>query len=107
VRLDLGLGKSASVDLTISLYDKVLFANHPPLQVVPSAKAWGGAYSNNKRVKVSIQGTCKPQQWVPMKYCLSQFIKTCAKGARAGTYGRGEMRFGNGGCQRFMITSNG
>jgi hypothetical protein len=42
-----------------------------------------------------------------MKYCLSQFIKTCAKGARAGTYGRGEMRFGNGGCQRFMITSNG
>ena len=42
--------------------------------VVPSSYASGGmmGYSGHQ-TRISITGNCSPAQWVPQKYCLSQF----------------------------------
>ena len=42
--------------------------------VVPSSYATGGmaGYSGHK-THIRITGSCSPAQWVPQKYCLSQF----------------------------------
>lgn len=50
---------------------------------------------------VSIDGKCKPAQWLPKKYCLSQFHQICGMGFGAG--GFGGIDFGRNNCQRFMI----
>ena len=42
--------------------------------VVPSKYASGGmmGYAGTQ-TRISITGSCSPAQWVPQKYCLSQF----------------------------------
>lgn len=44
--------------------------------MVPTQYSENGVRVGN--VAVSIQGTCKPAQWVPEKYCKSQFYELCA-----------------------------
>ncbi|KAI7088669.1 hypothetical protein KC356_g3099 [Hortaea werneckii] len=51
---------------------------------------------------VSINGNCKPAQWVPQKYCMSQFKNMCAKAGK-GYYGASEKRFGRNKCQKWSI----
>jgi hypothetical protein len=78
-------------------------------QTVPSAKANLGAYSKNRKVRVSINGrSCsgKPA-WVPRKYCISQLYQVCAQSVKAGRGGNGQLGYGPGKCQRFTIASSG
>ncbi|KAI6800801.1 hypothetical protein KC363_g7062 [Hortaea werneckii] len=53
-------------------------------------------------VSAHIDGNCKPAQWVPQKYCMSQFKTMCAK-APKGAGGASERRFGRNKCQKWSI----
>ncbi|RMY70478.1 hypothetical protein D0863_05745 [Hortaea werneckii] len=82
------------------------FCNSKRNIVVPSAyaKAGGTAATKNgpRAIKVSIGGNCKPPQWVPQKYCKSQFMGMCARSAK-GSYGASAKRFGRNKCQNWSI----
>jgi hypothetical protein len=74
--------------------------------MVPSPKSRLGAYSNNGRIRVNIQGvTCPKPAWVPRKYCISQFYRVCAQSVRSGRGGSGQLGYGKNGCQRFIIAN--
>ncbi|KAK5138250.1 hypothetical protein LTR08_003311 [Meristemomyces frigidus] len=75
----------------------------PTNLVVPSTYATNGKHAGQfgpKDTVVTITGSCSPAQWVPQKYCLSQFYEMCAysnkKGAQTNAYGRN-------GCQSWKI----
>jgi hypothetical protein len=53
------------------------------------------------RFKVAIEGTCSAAQWLPRKYCVSQFQAMCAN--TKNKWGYHTQRFGNNGCQHFII----
>ncbi|GAB1732766.1 hypothetical protein NU195Hw_g7955t1 [Hortaea werneckii] len=53
-------------------------------------------------VSANIDGNCKPAQWVPQKYCMSQFKAMCRQ-APKGAYGASERRFGRNKCQKWSI----
>lgn len=46
--------------------------------MVPSDYAKSEKYAGNAFVKIDESSTCNPPQWVPRKYCLSQFYQICA-----------------------------
>ncbi|KAK5132855.1 hypothetical protein LTR08_008571 [Meristemomyces frigidus] len=54
----------------------------------------------DQRVVVGITGQCKPSQYVPMKYCLSQFEDMCAHG---NAHGGKHSKYGNKDCQHWKI----
>jgi hypothetical protein len=57
-------------------------------------------------VRVNINGgTCAKISWVPRKYCISQFYRVCAASVKAGRGGNGQLGFGPGKCQRFIISN--
>ena len=75
--------------------------NHPHVQnaigkfcqksdiVIPSTYAKNGMKGDNSDyAQVWIQGSCKPAQWIPQKYCFSQFYNMCATGGLPGTIHR-------------------
>ena len=77
------------------------FCSNQALQV-PSSYASRGATSSDKHSHIYIDGSaCKPAEWIPQSFCLSQFYNTCANGGAHG--GNVGMMFGNGGCQVFKI----
>lgn len=60
-------------------------------------------------MRVNINGgTCTGRpSWVPRKYCISQFYQVCAQSVRAGRGGNGQLGYGPGKCQRFIISNVG
>ncbi|EME45020.1 hypothetical protein DOTSEDRAFT_33622 [Dothistroma septosporum NZE10] len=46
---------------------------------------------------VQINGNCGPAQWVPQKYCITQFQNMCGNQ-------KTQQRFGRNGCQIWNIT---
>ncbi|TKA83192.1 hypothetical protein B0A55_00678 [Friedmanniomyces simplex] len=68
--------------------------------VIPSAYGNEGTSGYNRQTHVSILGNCKPAQWVPQQYCLSQLYQICAVG---GKHGAGTANYGNVGCQHWKI----
>nr|POE56504.1 hypothetical protein CFP56_33476 [Quercus suber] len=73
--------------------------------VVPSDYANKGqqGYDGDNWAFLQITGNCQPPQWVPSKYCISQFQEICATGDE---HGAGSKTFGRDGCQTWTI-SNG
>ena len=50
---------------------------------------------------VAAKSSCpSASNWIPQKYCLSQFYETCAGGDK---YGHGARSYGKGGCQEFNL----
>ena len=50
---------------------------------------------------VAAKSSCpKTNNWIPQKYCFSQFYEVCAKGDR---YGHGAQAFAEGDCQEFNL----
>ena len=69
--------------------------------LAPSNYAKNGATSSDKHSHIYIDGSaCKPAQWIPQSYCLSQFHHVCAQG---GAHGGNRWEYGNGGCQIWYI----
>nr|POE78438.1 cobalt/magnesium transport protein cora [Quercus suber] len=70
--------------------------------VVPSKHAGKGqqGHVDDSWANIQITGDCNPPQWVPSKYCLSQFQEICAKGDKDGA---GSQTFGRDGCQTWTI----
>ncbi|GAB7364749.1 hypothetical protein MBLNU230_g5547t1 [Neophaeotheca triangularis] len=70
--------------------------------VVPSRYAGRGAlFAGPRRTAVvKITGGCSPPQWVPQKYCYSQFYAMCARGD---SDGRRNAQFGRNKCQTWSI----
>lgn len=72
--------------------------------VVPSSYAANGVkfYGlKGNQLQVRITGDCKPGQWLPSQYCLSQFYAMCA--STRDPRGYNVHTFGNNGCQSFQI----
>ena len=65
--------------------------------MVPSNYAESEKYAGNAFVKIGESSTCNPPQWVPRKYCLSQFYQICANKKW------GKARFGRNKCQSFHV----
>ncbi|KAI7230859.1 hypothetical protein KC330_g6709 [Hortaea werneckii] len=82
------------------------FCNSKSNIVVPSDYAKKGGMAKkrtgSRAAKVSIGGNCKPPQWVPQKYCKSQFMGMCARSAK-GSFGASAKRFGRNKCQNWSI----
>ncbi|TKA27180.1 hypothetical protein B0A50_04517 [Salinomyces thailandicus] len=77
--------------------------------VVPSNYAVLGAHVGTggpQDTRVYITGTCSPAQWVPQKYCLSQFYALCA-GSPHGSKGDSQGSYGRHGCQNWNIDVGG
>ena len=71
---------------------------------VPSVYAKRGMKGPDKHTRIWIDGNqCQPFQWVPPKYCKSQFWNLCKRG---GAHGGGVTRFGRDGCQVWKIKYN-
>jgi len=70
--------------------------------VVPSSYTNAGKSHNGKWV--GIRGTCKPKQWVPQHYCVSQLQAVCA---HAPANGNNQARYGRNGCQTFVTWTLG
>lgn len=50
---------------------------------------------------VAAKSSCpSASNWIPQKYCLSQFYETCAKGNKSG---HGKRSYGVGQCQEFNL----
>ena len=64
---------------------------------VPSNYAKQEKYAGNAFVKIGESSTCNPPQWVPRRYCISQFYQICANKKW------GKARFGRNKCQSFHI----
>ena len=89
------------------------FCNHPhngdirsmqPGMMVPSTWAQQGiGYTGRRgnRFRVAVESTCRPGQWLPFKYCVSQFNEMCAN--TPNTWGYATKHYGNSGCQKFVI----
>jgi len=43
--------------------------------VIPSQYAKWGKDGDNVQMHAYIMGNCNPKQWVPQKYCYSQFYE--------------------------------
>ncbi|KXT12646.1 hypothetical protein AC579_4211 [Pseudocercospora musae] len=71
--------------------------------VVGSTYSRNGVKSNNRLATVRINGDCKPAQWVPQKYCKSQFYELCNRGDSNGANG---ARYGRNACQWWRIDSS-
>ncbi|KAK3109871.1 hypothetical protein LTR53_016417 [Teratosphaeriaceae sp. CCFEE 6253] len=67
---------------------------------VPSWWAQRGMDSPDGRTQVHISGKCAPPQWVPQKYCFSQFWNMCAWG---GHHGGSVRHYGTNNCQKWVI----
>lgn len=73
--------------------------------VANSAYAMEGKYAGPNGVGthafVAVKNHCPyGSDWIPQKYCLSQFYETCARGDK---YGHGARNYGKGGCQEFNL----
>jgi hypothetical protein len=73
--------------------------------VANSAYAMQGKYAGPNAVGthafVAVKNHCPyGSDWIPQKYCLSQFYETCARGDK---YGHGMRSYGKGGCQEFNL----
>lgn len=64
---------------------------------VPSLFAKRGYARNGAHVAIS--GNCKPPQWVPKQYCMTQFSKLCANSPG----GYGHQRYGRNKCQGWHL----
>lgn len=73
------------------------FCNGKTGIMVPSAYAKKEKYHGNAFVKIGGESFCNPPQWVPRKWCLTQFYKVCANKK----WGKGH--FGRNKCQSFHI----
>lgn len=52
---------------------------------------------------VAAKSSCpKTNNWIPQKYCFSQFYEVCAKGDK---YGHGAQAFAEGQCQEFNLAN--
>ena len=71
--------------------------------VIPSWYGNAGAVDKDDVFWVGITGKCKPAQWVPQKYCKSQFYDMCA---HADKNGESTRHYGNGKCQEWGIYRN-
>ncbi|GAB1740503.1 hypothetical protein NU219Hw_g5606t1 [Hortaea werneckii] len=74
--------------------------------VVPSPYAKKGGSARKKAgtraAKVAVTGSCNPPQWVPQKYCKSQFMGMCAR-SQKGSFGASAKQFGRNKCQNWSI----
>lgn len=77
------------------------FCNKPggDTMMVPSEYAKAGKIVG--KAHVWIKGDCKPAQWLPKRWCLSQFHEVCGFTTFGGGYGRVDK--GRNGCQKFII----
>lgn len=87
---------------------KAIDAICTPNLVVPSDHAKKGKTVG--KIKVQIKSDCKPKQWVPKNWCAMQFHQICGiEGGILGNplpgfdKGRGSLKFGKNGCQKFII----
>lgn len=74
--------------------------------VVPSTYAANGAHVGTNGphdTRVSITGVCSPAQWVPQKYCLSQFYNMCATGNDVGDTAGRQYGAGTYKCQSWAL----
>lgn len=63
--------------------------------------AYAGPNSIGTHAFVAVKNHCPyGSDWIPQKYCLSQFYETCARGDK---YGHGVRSYGKGGCQEFNL----
>ena len=73
--------------------------------VANSPWAMQGAYAGPNQIGthafVAVKNHCPDgSNWIPQRYCLSQFYEICARGDK---YGHGVGRYGRGGCQEFNL----
>ncbi|KAF2864043.1 hypothetical protein K470DRAFT_50583 [Piedraia hortae CBS 480.64] len=69
---------------------------------VPNSRAFAGI--TNQGAMVTIDGTTCKSEWIPQKYCLSQFFNMCAHGDRNG---QATASYGTHGCQKWQIQGIG
>jgi len=53
------------------------------------------------RFRLAVESSCQPAQWVPYKWCMSQFNAMCAN--TKNKWGYQTQHFGESGCQKFII----
>ena len=75
--------------------------------VANSAYAMQGVYAGPNIIGthafIAAKSTCPGgSNWVPQKYCLSQFYETCAQGNK---FGHGRRSYGRDNCQEFNLQS--
>jgi hypothetical protein len=90
-----------------------VFCNHPhngdlrSMQggmMIPSTWAQEGigyTGARGNRYRVAVESSCSPGQWLPFKYCMSQFNAMCAN--TRNPWGYQTAHYGNNGCQKFVI----
>ncbi|KAM0703236.1 hypothetical protein Q7P35_009174 [Cladosporium inversicolor] len=72
--------------------------------MVPSGWAQEGiGYTGERgnRFRVAVESSCQPAQYLPYKYCMSQFNAMCAN--TKNKWGYHTQHFGASGCQKFII----
>jgi len=91
-----------------------VFCNHPhdgdirSMQggmMIPSTWAQEGigyTGASGNRYRVAVESNCgRPGQWLPFKCCMSQFNEMCAN--TSDKLGYVTKRYGNRGCQKFVV----
>ena len=89
------------------------FCNNPPTgemktnrgeMMVPSGWAQEGigyTGARGNRFRIAVESSCSPAQYLPYKYCMSQFNAMCAN--TSNKWGYHTQHFGASGCQKFII----
>ncbi|TKA42476.1 hypothetical protein B0A54_06926 [Friedmanniomyces endolithicus] len=78
--------------------------------VAPSSYATAGAHVGTggaHDTRLSIEAVCSPAQWVPQKYCLSQYYNMCATGDDVGDANDRFYGAGNYHCQTWHFSVGG
>jgi hypothetical protein len=72
--------------------------------MIPSGWAQEGLGNTGKRgnrFSIRVESSCSPRQYLPYKYCMSQFNAMCAN--TKNKWGYHTQHFGASGCQKFII----